>query len=168
MSWHKQITKPKGNIKMNVITEYLYGAYGSNLNKDQMSYRCPNAKAVASYELKGHALKFRGVADVEEASSTDSVPLGLWEITDECEKSLDRYEGFPDLYTKRFITTKHGLVMIYVMVEQHTVCPPNSGYLNGIAVGYFDFKLDNTLLKNALTHSYSHQNNLQRWRPRQL
>ena len=47
MSWHKQITKPKGNIKMNVITEYLYGAYGSNLNKDQMSYRCPNAKAVA-------------------------------------------------------------------------------------------------------------------------
>ena len=65
---------------MNVITEYLYGAYGSNLNKDQMSFRCPNAKAVTSYELKGHALKFRGVADVEEASQLLLCPTRAKEL----------------------------------------------------------------------------------------
>ena len=153
---------------MNTITEYLYGAYGSNLNKDQMSYRCPDAEPVSSCELKGHELKFRGVADVELGAKDSTVALGLWRITDECEKALDRYEGYPNLYTKKFVETEHGLVMLYVMVQQDTVCPPNNGYLNGIAEGYFDFKLDNKLLKDALTHSYTNQNELTRWRTKEI
>jgi gamma-glutamylcyclotransferase (GGCT)/AIG2-like uncharacterized protein YtfP len=150
---------------MKKITEYLYGAYGSNLNKDQMTFRCPNAEPVDGYGLDGYALKFRGVADIERTDLDSYVPLGLWRITKKCEKALDRYEGYPNLYTKEFVQTEHGLVMFYVMVEQDTVMPPTSGYLDGIAEGYFDFKLDNKLLKDAITHSYTHQNNLTRWRP---
>ena len=116
--------------KNTVITDYLYGAYGSNLNKDQMRFRCPYAKPVASYDLEGHALKFRGVADVESAE----------------RKS-------------KFIHTHYGKVMLYVMCDQDNIYPPSDAYLNGIATGYFDFKLDNRLLKEAVTDSYISQNN---------
>tara|TARA_R110000851_G_scaffold131282_1_gene265111 strand:+ start:1262 stop:1789 length:528 start_codon:yes stop_codon:yes gene_type:complete len=152
----------KGTVTMKpniVITDYLYGAYGSNLNKDQMRIRCPSANPVASYDLKGHALKFRGVADVECAAKNSAVGLGLWRITKTCEKALDRYEGFPNLYTKKFIHTHYGKVMLYVMCDQDSIYPPSDGYLNGIATGYFDFNLDNHLLKEAVTDSYLRQNN---------
>ncbi len=142
---------------MNTITEYLYGAYGSNLNKDQMEFRCKNATPVESYTLKGHALKFRGVADVEVSTDGSSVPLGLWKITKDCEKSLDRYEGYPNLYVKKFIETEHGLVMIYIMRNQDRISPPSNCYLDGIATGYYDFSLDNRKLKDAVTDSYLNQ-----------
>jgi len=141
------------------ITEYLYGAYGSNLNKTQMKVRCPNAKVIGSCEISGHALKFRGVADVETADQNSSVALGLWQITKKCLKALDKYEGYPNLYTKRFLNTEHGKVMIYVMCDQDSVYPPCDSYLSSIADGYFDFDLNSRLLKAAVEHSYTHQNN---------
>ena len=36
-----------------------YLAYGSNLNLEQMKYRCPNAKKVDAYLLKDWNLEFR-------------------------------------------------------------------------------------------------------------
>ena len=36
-----------------------YLAYGSNLNLEQMKYRCPNAKKAGAYLLKDWALEFR-------------------------------------------------------------------------------------------------------------
>jgi gamma-glutamylcyclotransferase (GGCT)/AIG2-like uncharacterized protein YtfP len=151
--------KGEKSMKPNtVITDYLYGAYGSNLNKDQMTLRCPSAKPVASYELKGHLLKFRGVADVECAAKDSVVALGLWRITKSCEEALDRYEGVANnFYTKKFIYTHYGKVMIYVMCDQIGIYPPSNFYLDGIAKGYFDFDLDNTLLKDALTNSYTNE-----------
>jgi len=153
----------KGNTVMKkntVITDYLYGAYGSNLNKDQMRFRCPKATPVASYGLDGYALKFRGVADIQESTWNDYVPLGLWRITNTCEKALDRYEGVENgFYEKKFVHTHYGKVMYYVMCQQDSIYPPSDAYLNGIATGYFDFKLDNQLLKKAVTDSYISQNN---------
>ena len=54
----------------------LYIAYGSNLNLEQMAFRCPTAKVVGKSELKDYELLFRGgrrgaVATVEpKAGST--------------------------------------------------------------------------------------------------
>ena len=39
----------------------LYIAYGSNINLEQMAYRCPNSKIVSKEMLKGYELEFRGV-----------------------------------------------------------------------------------------------------------
>ena len=36
-----------------------YLAYGSNLNLRQMKRRCPNAKKVENFLLKGYVLEFR-------------------------------------------------------------------------------------------------------------
>ena len=38
----------------------LYFAYGSNINLDQMDYRCPKAVPLCTVELDGYELRFRG------------------------------------------------------------------------------------------------------------
>ena len=77
--------------------EWLYLAYGSNLNVKQMEIRCPRAKIMGSFLLPNYKLVFRGVADIEE-SEGDYCPVGLWKITRKCLGALDRYEGYPTLY----------------------------------------------------------------------
>lgn len=42
----------------------LYIAYGSNINLEQMAYRCPHSKVVGTSEIKDYELKFRGVATI--------------------------------------------------------------------------------------------------------
>ena len=132
---------------MKYYENYLYGAYGSNLNMSQMSIRCPNAKPVGSLMLKDWKLVFRGVADIEESKGNE-VALGLWLITKDCFKALDRYEGYPYLYGKKFLKVQgvkksFGMpsVMVYVMNDQERVCPPPQTYLNTIVNGYNDFGL---------------------------
>lgn len=141
---------------MSIFKPYLYGAYGSNLNKAQMRYRCPEALPCETLVLHNHALVFRGVADIEEVRG-QSVTLGLWMITEQCERALDRYEGFPHLYTKQFIDTDAGQVMVYTMCDQTDVHPPTYNYLASICKGYDDFAIDRALIKTALDHSYMKQ-----------
>ena len=40
----------------------LYIAYGSNINLEQMAYRCPHSKVIGTSEIKDFELEFRGVA----------------------------------------------------------------------------------------------------------
>lgn len=42
------------------MNKTLYLAYGSNLNLEQMAYRCPTAKPVGQVVLKDYQLLFRG------------------------------------------------------------------------------------------------------------
>ena len=78
----------------------LYIAYGSNINLEQMAYRCPNSKIVSKEMLKGYELEFRGVATIVPNDKSE-VPVLIWEIDGRDEHSLDRYEGFPNLYLLR-------------------------------------------------------------------
>lgn len=132
---------------------YYYGAYGSNLNVGQMRMRCPQARKVGTETLKDWRLVFRQVADVvpSRGSETD---LGIWQITDECEKALDHYEGYPHLYTKEFIQIDNKLVMIYRMSSAYPIAPPLQGYLDTIINGFEDFALDRAPLVDALKHSW--------------
>ena len=77
----------------------LYFAYGSNINLDQMRYRCTDATVYGQAVLDNYDLRFRGsgVATVEPKEGACVYGL-LWELTDQCEASLDRYEGYPRLY----------------------------------------------------------------------
>ena len=83
----------------------LYIAYGSNLNIEQMGFRCPYAVPIGTTVLTDYRLMFRGgmdgnaVATIEPAKG-ESVPVLLWEITPRDEEALDRYEGWPRLYRK--------------------------------------------------------------------
>ena len=81
----------------------MYFAYGSNINLDQMAYRCPAAQVVGPVVLEGYELLFRGnasgngVATIKPKEGQQVHGL-LWRITPGCERSLDLYEGYPHLY----------------------------------------------------------------------
>ena len=136
-----------------------YVAYGSNLNRRQMAFRCPDARPVATALIKDHRLVFRGnargtgVATVEPESGC-KVPVGIWTISPRDEKALDRYEGFPWLYDKKTITMDlEGVkieAMIYIMTEGHQVAAPSGGYVSTIAEGYRDFGFDLKPLMEAV------------------
>lgn len=120
----------------------FYAAYGSNLNLRQMSSRCPNAKFVAKFRLMGWKLVFRGVADIVKDPKA-SVPVGVFEITPQCELALDRYEGFPSFYGKecatlRFADGSEDLVMFYTMNTREYLSAPNASYFDCIVEGYGD------------------------------
>ena len=67
----------------------IYGAYGSNINLEQMAYRCPHAEVYKVGYINGYRLTFRsgGFANIEK-SEGDRVPVLLWVITEQCEKTL--------------------------------------------------------------------------------
>ena len=132
-----------------------YLAYGSNLNKRQMDLRCPDAVPVCAVTIKDYELIFRGVATIEPKPGA-SVQCGVWMISKEDERQLDRYEGYPSLYWKQdFQVELEGetvTAMAYVMAEgTYPKRPPSTGYLRTIMEGYEDFGLDDKPLIVAAT-----------------
>ena len=124
------------------MEERYYFAYGSNMNLEQMKYRCPAAEVVENVRLENYRLAFRGrapgngVATVlpEKGSCVEGV---LWKITEACEKNLDFYEGFPSFYGKESIRVKNqdGVekeVFVYMMNAPHKDVPakPSKFYLD--------------------------------------
>ena len=134
------------------IPRKLYFAYGSNLNRDQMQMRCPDAKPIGKLMLANWRLVFRGVADIEPCEG-HILPVGLWSITDKCETALDLYEGYPRLYGKRYFNIKGERYMTYTMNHDH-ISPPNAGYVDTIREGLDDFRLPTSFLHEAVMHSY--------------
>ena len=119
----------------------LYIAYGSNMHTGQMAQRCYSAKVLGKGILRGYRMMFRGalssgVATIER-SDGDSLPVLLWEITEDDEKALDRYEGYPHLYRKEMIPVffdgRKLRAMAYVMNERYPYTVPSRGYESIIA-----------------------------------
>ena len=145
----------------------LYGAYGANLNMANMEVRCPKAQPMISFMLEGYRLVFNSVADIvkddgKNINTIGSVPIGLWKITKECEKSLDGFEGYPYLYKKIKIDSDipgaKGKIMLYVMRNKGVALPP-AHYFNTIAQGYEDFGLDKDYLNWAVHEADQMQKN---------
>lgn len=139
----------------------LYVAYGSNLNLEQMGWRCPTAKVVGTAVLPDHELLFRGgsvsaVATVEPREGA-SVPVLLWEIQHTDEKALDRYEGYPRLYEKETMTViqadREVEAMVYVMTPGHEPGLPTERYHDVIAEGYRSAGFDLSVLEAAVRRS---------------
>jgi hypothetical protein len=136
-----------------------YIAYGSNLNIDHMSVRCPNAIPVGTTVLEDWTLAFHMHLNIERCF-TCQVPAVVWEITDADEQALDRYEGYPDYYTKKTLTVwvhaftgrlKKVDAMVYIMrFIPAPLMPPTQDYYQSVLKGYEDFRIDTTPLNAAL------------------
>ena len=137
----------------------LYIAYGSNINLEQMAYRCPNSKIVSKEMLKGYELEFRGVATIVPNDKSE-VPVLIWEIDGRDEHSLDRYEGFPNLYRKELfeieVNGEKKECMAYLM-NKGQISPPTSYYYNVIKQGYEANGMDTSYLRAALEKSVCRQ-----------
>ena len=136
----------------------LYIAYGSNMDLDQMDVRCPGAAYVDTVELDGWRLMFKGslsgnYATVEREPGC-KVPALLWEIDEQHEKSLDRYEGFPNFYYKVMVTLpKYGTAMMYVMHDNRKLGLPSRHYYGVLHKAYKLFKFDMKILNEAMDYS---------------
>ena len=71
-----------------------YFAYGSNLNFEQMAYRCPEATVVGIAKLDGYELAFRrGYLTIlpKEGASVEGL---IWSVTDHDESHYTTYRHF--------------------------------------------------------------------------
>lgn len=145
------------------INKKIYVAYGSNLHTCQMSYRCPDAEVAGVGVLKNYKLSFEGWSGHGVATVTPCegsiVPVVLWAISEDDERNLDIYEGFPNLYRKEDIevTLANGSTvtgMVYLMNKKfhgQLMLPaqPTVAYFNTIASGYKTFGFDSRILGEA-------------------
>ena len=120
-----------------------YIAYGSNLDVEQMQWRCPNARIVKVSKLVDFRLRFRrGFLTIEPAEGCE-VPVVIWEIDDSDLRALDRYEGHA--YYK--IVLPEGFA--YVMYTKYPLGKPTSMYLKTVVNGYDYFGFDLDILQEA-------------------
>lgn len=141
-----------------MLKNRICAAYGSNMNLKQMEYRCPTARVIGTGVVKGYELLFRGiegrsVATIEPKARC-RVPVVLWEIEPQDEKSLDLYEGFPRLYRKEIVkvTLDNGEnieAMVYV-INYGKIASPSDYYAQVIEQGYRDNNLNPSYLKRAI------------------
>lgn len=140
------------------MSNKLYFAYGSNMNLNQMAFRCPDAEVIESVQVEGYRLAFRGggVATIlpEEGSRVEGV---LWRISADDERSLDRYEGYPRLYGKEEIRVllpngRQISTMAYCMNYPYVAHPamPSRGYLAGILEGCRQNEIDTRGVREAV------------------
>lgn len=140
-----------------------YIAYGSNLNIEQMRYRCPDATIVGTTTLKDHRLLFMGSHSgfylTVEPMAGASVPAAVWAVTESDEAMLDRYEGYPNSYTKKAMTVRvksarTGRMLtrrafIYVMRSRRGMGLPTPLYFRVCSEGYRSFGFDRQKLIDA-------------------
>ena len=118
---------------------------GSNLNFEQMAYRCPEATVVGTAKLDGYELAFRrGYLTIlpKEGASVEGL---IWSVTDHDESQLDCYEGYPTFYDKETMTvtdadgTPHE-IMVYTMNAPYRdqLLPVSSRYNAVVMQGCLD------------------------------
>lgn len=139
-----------------------YLAYGSNLSLNHLKSKCPNIVHVGATILNGYTLAFKGSADNYsylniEPQEGGVVPVGIFQITEEEEKTLDEYEGFPTLYSKRYISIningEECDALVYVMPKRYDYHIPSREYFVICVQGYMDFQFDLMLLSEAFKRS---------------
>lgn len=136
-----------------------YLSYGSNLNMFQMKHRCKNSKPIGTINLKNYRLVYKGGMDgfsyltIEECEGYN-VPLGLYEVSYFDILSLDKYEGYPNFYSKYYFPVKIGAkskkALIYIMNENFDYHIPSEEYIQTCMIGYDDFGFDKSILERAL------------------
>lgn len=140
-----------------------YLAYGSNLNIEQMKYRCPTAKPVGTAWIHGCQLLFKGsktgsYLTIEKAENS-SVPAAVWEVSPFDEVSLDVYEGCPNFYYKTEMELpvemlengeiKTLTAFVYIMHENRPLGIPSAEYVRSCKEGYQCFGFDTKYLDTA-------------------
>ncbi len=130
----------------------LYFAYGSNLDKYQMARRCPKAVPLKAIALDKFKLVFKYFADIE-ACEENIIHGGLWNITKECERFLDKYEGVEkNLYSKKYFKY-HGESVLYYKMNDNVIYRPSYDYAIILRKGYDDFSLPVKFLYEAINEA---------------
>ena len=141
----------------------LYAAYGSNLNVEQMKWRCPGAERVGTTVIPNYRLMFKGsktgaYCTIEPEVGCE-VPVGIWRVTDDDIEALNHYEGYPTFYYKKGFNlfcsdNKRHKVFAYIMHENRAYGLPYASYVATCLDGYLDFGFDRNVFEDAIRWTY--------------
>jgi gamma-glutamylcyclotransferase (GGCT)/AIG2-like uncharacterized protein YtfP len=108
---------------------------------------------VGAFELRNWQLELYCHATIEPCHGS-SVHGVMWELTDQCEQSLDMFEGVPSYYTKRTWYQDGEWFFFYEMASPKSGTP-GEGYIHGMVEGYQQWQLPPLQLREALDRSHN-------------
>ena len=122
-----------------------------------MAYRCPMAQLLGRIELEDYCLLFkgskRGAYATIEPEEGSRVPVLVWTIEKEDEKSLDRYEGYPVFYYKKDLKIdlagKRVAALVYIMDESREYGKPSERYYSVLERAYRKYGFPMKILTEA-------------------
>lgn len=128
--------------------DIFYIAYGSNMNHKQMADRCPGADFHGPGYVNDWILTMPSYANIEPRQG-ERVPVVVWRISSDHEKTLDHYERYPEMYIKKDLRVqlKNGEElrgMAYVMTPEYERKDQEirPGYEEGILEAYRQCRFD--------------------------
>ena len=125
-------------------TYTFYFAYGSNMNQEQMKYRCLNSRPLGKVSLLGYRfiINSRGVATIipHNYSTVNGI---LWLINLKHELTLDYFEGVKKkIYFKKYcyitFLNQRVLSLVYIAFNK-VIGNPRKGYLEKVIDGAKSF-----------------------------
>lgn len=144
----------------NRVNNRIYIAYGSNMNLEQMDYRCPGARIIGATTLEGWSLAFMGRPGNAHATILEepgaSTPVLVWAISERHEAVLDIYEGVRGgYYYKHYIPVTvdgktYADALVYIM-NPNPYNIPTTHYVSGILQGYKDAGIKTDPVYKALS-----------------
>jgi len=131
-----------------------YFAYASNLNRQQMRERCPECEPMFVATLPNYKLVFAGwsrqwrggIASIKRFGG-EKVVGGVYEVSEQDLRKLDRYERCPGDYNRLKVTVfdeDGNLVeaVTYIKSGQLEETSPTKEYVAVIQQGYKDWEID--------------------------
>jgi cation transport regulator ChaC len=128
-----------------------YFAYASNLDKRQMQECCPDCKPLFMATLHNYKLAFvgwtrqwRGGVATIRSFRGERVLGAIYEVPERDWSRLDKYEGYPDTYSKLkvIVTNEDGdpiEAVTYIKAGRSEETQPSPEYLAVIRQGYKDW-----------------------------
>lgn len=152
-----------------MMQKLLYFAYGSNMLLDRIEDRCGIVKVIGKYVLQdwkltfdcGHKTGAYSNIVEEEGAEVEGV---LYDLTEKQVDAIDRYEGYPYNYERRYFKIDDNTIgYVYVSVADWFKVDgkPTLHYLNMMIDGCLQNGLDKTseLLLQYKKDNYDIENN---------
>lgn len=135
--------------------EFLYFAYGSNLDLKQIRARCPSARLVGPARLRGYALAFGGYSQRWSGSVATVLPAKgsavqgmLFRMRVGCFGRLDAFEGHPYAYKRTPVLVRddkgrsHKALTYIQPLDTFESWPPSAQYFSQIFEAYMHHEFD--------------------------
>jgi len=131
-----------------------YFAYASNLSKQQMRQRCPAAKAKFQAVLPNYRLIFTGWSREWKGATASIKPVrgervkgGVYEISEQDLRHLDRFEGYPVTCDRINVLVlddsgRATKAVTYVKKSQSDEGKPSPEYMAVVRQGYRDWAIE--------------------------
>jgi len=147
MAWVRVSHKSPDHI----AARYLYAGYGSNLNLDQMTRRCPGVDIVGAGLLRDARLVFAyHLGIVPDKDSTTLV--GVFKVTAADVAALDRYEALGRNYERILVTVEcngQAVRCFTYLKRDNALEAPTDSYYATCLEGFNNWDFDSRRLRHA-------------------